>query len=97
MQQLIRAAKFNEAIEQSKQLLKQTSDTQHCSELWYLIAVAQRYIKEYSQALSSIKHLLSYDKNHSRAYQEQGYINLLLNQPLQAKSRANLSAFSTKQ
>lgn len=78
IQQLIQAAKFNEAIKQSKQLQKQTSDKQHQIELWYLIAVAQRYAKSYSIALSSINELLKLDEKHSRANQEKGFIHKAL-------------------
>tara|TARA_R110002167_G_scaffold19055_7_gene70779 strand:+ start:2950 stop:4989 length:2040 start_codon:yes stop_codon:yes gene_type:complete len=85
IQQLIQASKFNDAIKQSKQLQTQTSDQQHQVELWYLIAVAQRYAKTFSQALTSINELLKLDEKHSRANQEQGYINLANNNAKQAK------------
>ena len=85
IQQLIQTAKFNDAINKSKNLLEQTSETQHHIELWYLIAVAQRYAKDYSKALSSINELLKHNENHSRAYQEQGFINIALHQSTQAK------------
>ncbi|NQY64888.1 MAG: sulfotransferase [Alteromonadaceae bacterium] len=85
IQQLIQTAKFNDAIKQSKQLLEQISVKQHQSELWYLIAVAQRYAKEFSEALTSINEILKHDDTHSRAHQEQGYINLALHKPAQAK------------
>jgi len=85
IQQLIQAAKFNEAIEQSKRLLAQTSEQHNQIELWYLIAVAQRYGKDFSNALTSINELLKFDQNHSRGNQEQGYIHLALQQIEQAK------------
>jgi tetratricopeptide (TPR) repeat protein len=85
IQQLIQTTKFNDAIEQSEQLLKQTSEQQSQIELWYLIAVAQRYNKDFSKALTSLNALLKLDEKHSRAYQEQGHINLALRQPTQAK------------
>jgi tetratricopeptide (TPR) repeat protein len=84
IQQLIQTAKFNDAISQSKQLLEQFSDKHHQIELWYLLAVAQRYEKTFSQALTSINALLKLDKTHSRANQEQGYINLGLHKTAQA-------------
>jgi tetratricopeptide (TPR) repeat protein len=84
IQQLIQTAKFNDAIKQSGQLQKQTTDKQHQIELWYLIAIAQRYIKEFSSALNSINELLKIDNTHSRANQEQGYIFLALDDPKQA-------------
>ncbi len=85
IQQLIQTAKFTDAINQSTQLLTDTSDKQNQVELWYLIAVAQRYGKDFTNALSSIDQLLKHDATHSRAHQEQGFINLALRQPTQAK------------
>ncbi|MDX2367514.1 MAG: sulfotransferase, partial [Colwellia sp.] len=86
IQQLIQATKFNDAIKQSKQLQKQTIDKQHQIELWYLIAVAQRYAKTFSQALASINELLKLDEAHSRANQEKGFINIALDEPILAKT-----------
>lgn len=86
IQQLIQTAKFNDAIKQSTQLLAQTSDRQQHIELWYLKSVAQRYARAFTEALSSIQTLLKLDKTHSRAYQEQGYIQLALNNPIPAKT-----------
>ncbi len=85
IQQLIQTAKFNDAIKQSKQLLTQTLEPQYQIQLWYLLAVAQRYTNDYQNALNSITELLSLDENYSRAYQEQGYIYLALKNPAQAK------------
>jgi tetratricopeptide (TPR) repeat protein len=85
IQQLIQTTKFNDAIKQSKQLQKQTTDKQHQIELWYLIAVAQRYAKNFTQALTSINELLKLDEAHSRANQEKGFINLALDKPTLAK------------
>ncbi|ASP48943.1 tetratricopeptide repeat-containing sulfotransferase family protein [Cognaticolwellia beringensis] len=85
IQKLIQTTKFDDAINQSKQLQTQTSDPQHQVELWYLIAVAQRYAKRFSLALTSINELLKLDHKHSRANQEQGFINLALDEPTLAK------------
>ncbi|PKG82148.1 hypothetical protein CXF85_14725 [Colwellia sp. 75C3] len=85
IQQLIQQAKFNDAIKLSKQLQAQTTDQQVQIQLWYLIAIAQRYGKEFSSALISINALLKLDESHSRANQEHGYINLALQQSNQAK------------
>lgn len=86
IQQLIQTAKFNQAIKQAEQLQQQTTDTEQQVELWYLIAVAQRYEKSFSQAFISIQELLKLNSSHSRAYQEQGYINLALKQSTAAKT-----------
>ena len=86
IQQLIQTAKFNQAIKQAEQLQQQTTDTEQQVELWYLVAVAQRYEKSFSQAFISIQELLKLNSSHSRAYQEQGYINLALKQPTAAKT-----------
>lgn len=85
IQQLIQTAKFNDAIRQSKLLLEQPTEKQHQIELWYLIAVAQRYAKDFPSALFSIEALLKLDEKHSRANQEKGHINLALGQTTQAK------------
>jgi len=84
IQQLIQTAKFDDAIKQSKQLLLQFTDAQHQVELWYLIAVAQRYAKAFAEASGSIKQLLNIDETHSRAHQEQGYIYLALQEEVKA-------------
>lgn len=86
IQQLIQTAKFNQAIKQAEQLQQQTTDIEQQVELWYLIAVAQRYEKSFSQAFISIQELLKLNSSHSRAYQEQGYINLALKQSTAAKT-----------
>ena len=86
IQKLIQSAKFDEAINQSKHLLTQTFEQQNQIQLWYLIAVAQRYAKTYQQALISINQILKFDDRHSRAYQEQGYNHLALHQQTQAKT-----------
>jgi tetratricopeptide (TPR) repeat protein len=86
LQQLIQTAKFDQATIQGKQLLLKTTDTAQKVELWYLIAVAQRYEKSFPQAFISIKELLALDNSHSRAYQEQGYINLALKKSALAKT-----------
>ena len=85
VQQLIQTAKFNEAIKRSQQLLAQSIDDQEQIQLWYLLAVAQRYTKKFSGALFSINSLLALDKNHSRGNQEQGYLHLALQQQNKAR------------
>jgi tetratricopeptide (TPR) repeat protein len=85
IQTLIQTAKFNEAIAQSKALQQQVTKQQDHIELWYLMAIAQRYSKEFTQALTSINALLELDTLHSRANQEQGYTHLALNKVKQAK------------
>jgi len=85
VQQLIQTAKFDDAIKQSKQLFEQTDDKKYHIEIWYLIAVAQRYAKVFALALESINELLKLDASHSRAHQEHGYINLALNNRSKAK------------
>ena len=95
IQQLIQAAKFNDAIKQSKLILEESLETSHLdkpcldktqqAQLWYLIAVAQRYAKEFSKALTSTNESLKYDENHSRSYQERGYNYLALQQVVPAK------------
>ena len=85
IQQLIQAAKFNDAIKLGTALQKHELDKEHQIELWYLIAIAHRYAKELSNALISINALLKLNNEHSRASQEQGYIHLAMKMPQQAK------------
>ena len=86
IQQLIQTAKFPQAISQSKQLLEQEPNKTQQIQLWYLIAVAQRYAKECRQALASISELIQLDETHSRAHQEQGYNYLALDEKERAQS-----------
>jgi len=78
IQQLIQTAKFNDAILASKKLQTKTTEKAQKVELWYLIAVAQRYAKNHAQALVSINELLKLNEHHSRANQEKGFINIAL-------------------
>ncbi len=86
IQQLIQTAQFDAAITQAKQLQQQTPDKSQQVELYYLKAVAQRYLKALPQALDTINALLKLDNSHARAYQEQGYSHLALNNVEQAKT-----------
>ena len=85
IQQLIQAAKFNDAINLGTALQKHELDKEHQIELLYLIAIAHRYAKALSNALISIDALLKLNNEHSRANQEQGYIHLAMKKPQQAK------------
>ena len=85
IQKLIQTTKFENAIQQSKQLLAQSENSQDNIELWYLIAVAQRYAKTLTLALNSINELLNIDSKHSRANQEKGFIYLAMKEPKLAK------------
>jgi len=86
IKQLLQTAKFEEAITQSKQLQQQLLTEEEQIETWYLMAVAQRYVQDFTNALISTNELLKCDVKHSRAYQEQGYVQLALTQPELAKS-----------
>jgi tetratricopeptide (TPR) repeat protein len=85
IQQLIQKSNFNDAIKQSKHLQNHTTDPQDQIELWYLIAVAQRYAKTFTLALTSIEELLKLNEDHSRANQEKGFIYIGLGKPALAK------------
>lgn len=85
IQKLIQTTKFEDAVQQSKQLLAQSENSQDNIELWYLIAVAQRYAKTLTLALTSINELLNIDSKHSRANQEKGFIYLAMKEPKLAK------------
>ncbi|WP_159820820.1 tetratricopeptide repeat-containing sulfotransferase family protein [Colwellia sp. 20A7] len=84
IQQLIQTAKFNDAILASKKLQTNNTEKAQQVELWYLISVAQRYAKNFAQALVSISELLKLDEHHSRANQEKGFINIALGEPKSA-------------
>ena len=86
IQQLIQTAKFFDAIKQGQTLQQQISDIPEKIQLYYLVAVAQRYAKKVAPALDSINELLKLDESHSRAYQEQGYNYLALKKSAQAKA-----------
>jgi tetratricopeptide (TPR) repeat protein len=86
IKQLLQKAKFDDAIKQSKQLQQQTLDKQQQVEIWYLIAVSQRYSKDFTNALISTKELLKHDEKYSRAYQEQGYAYLALHKSTLAQA-----------
>lgn len=86
IQQLIQTAKFEHAISQAKQLQSQVTQSQQQVELWYLMAVAQRYFGQHLEAFESIQALLTLNPKHSRAYQEQGYLNLAVKKTTQAIS-----------
>lgn len=88
IQQLIRTASFEQAITQSERLLASALMQEQATQLWYLMAVAQRYAKKFNDALKSIDALLLLDQNHSRANQERGHIYLALKQ-----SKAAVAAF----
>ena len=78
IQKLIQTAKFNDAITLCDQQLTQLTEAEEKVEIFYLLAVAQRYAKKPKQALISINALLALNKKHSRANQEQGYIYIAL-------------------
>ena len=85
IQQLIQKANFNDSISQCAELIELSHNTADKVEIYYLQAVAHRYNKEPSNALTSIKQLLILDESHSRAHQELGHIYLALQQTEQAQ------------
>ncbi len=85
LQQLIQTSQFESAIEQAHLLLPEHSDD---TELLYLLAVAQRFAKQVSAAITTINTILSIRPTHSRAHQEAGYCYLL-----QGKSDTAREAF----
>ncbi|SEL85186.1 Tetratricopeptide repeat-containing protein [Colwellia chukchiensis] len=85
IQQLIQSAKFDAAIKQGQQLQQHALTRHQNVELWYLLAVAQRYGQHLPSAQASLTALLKLDATHARAYQEQGYLHLAQNKPSQAQ------------
>ena len=51
-----------------------------------MLAVAQRYTRQYESALHTLQSLLKIDPDYARAYQEQGHSYLALNEPGPARS-----------
>lgn len=75
IQQLIQQSHFQKAAEQATDdLIEAPKDT----ELLYLLAVAQRYLKRPTDAITTLNLLLDIVPNQGRAHQEAGYCHLAL-------------------
>ncbi|WP_231731015.1 tetratricopeptide repeat-containing sulfotransferase family protein [Lacimicrobium alkaliphilum] len=74
IQQLIQQASFEQAEEQARELLAQQLPPAVMQELYYLLAVSQRYRGAPDEAQQTLKRLLQLNPEHARALQEQGYL-----------------------
>ncbi|MEX2124453.1 MAG: sulfotransferase [Woeseia sp.] len=88
---LIQATRFGEAAVILRTLLEPSLTRDDEVETLYLLAVVQRYTRQYDSALHTLQTLLARDPEYARAYQEQGHSCLALNEPgpaLRAYARA---------
>ncbi len=77
--ELIRAARFGDAILWLKELLASQPEDDDQVEALYMLAVAQRYGNQPDNALATLGILLDKNSEYARAHQEQGHIFLSLN------------------
>lgn len=88
---LMQSARFSEATAALHTLLETPLDQENEVEALYMLAVIQRYTRQYDRALHTLNILLTKDPEYSRAYQEQGHLYLAMNKPdsaMQAYARA---------
>lgn len=78
---LIQSARFSEAVAALHTLLEDSLSREDEVEVLYMLAVVQRYTRQYDSALHNLKVLLTKDQGYARAYQEQGHIYLAMNEP----------------
>lgn len=78
---LIRATRFGEAAAILRTLLEAPVTLDDEVESLYMLAVAQRYTRQYDSALQTLQALLAKDPGYARAYQEQGHTYLAVNEP----------------
>jgi tetratricopeptide (TPR) repeat protein len=83
---LLRAGDFAKAEQQLLDIVAAGSDH---DEVFYMLAVCQRYLKKYSAALSNLDKLKSLVPDHSRGHQETGHVYKAMN-----RADAALNAYS---
>jgi tetratricopeptide (TPR) repeat protein len=74
IQQLIQQASFVQAEALARELLAQQQPPAVMQELYYLLAVSQRYRGAPDEAQQSLNRLLELNPEHARAFQERGYL-----------------------
>lgn len=77
--ELIRTARFDQAISLLENLLDSGPDDDDRTEARYMLAVAQRYNKQPGEALATLDILLGENPEYARAHQERGHLFLSLN------------------
>ena len=78
---LIEGTRFSEAAATLRTLLETPVSPENEVEALYMLAVVQRYTRQYDDALHTLQALLTTDPGYARAYQEQGHTHLALNEP----------------
>lgn len=78
---LLQGSRLNEAAAILRTLLETPLSPQDEVEALYMLAVIQRYSRQYGSALHTLEAVLSIDPEYSRAFQEQGHSYLALNKP----------------
>jgi tetratricopeptide (TPR) repeat protein len=74
---LLRTGDFNKAEQQLLNIVAAGSDD---AEVFYMLAVSQRYLKKYPAALSNLHKLTSLVPDHSRGHQETGHTYKAMNE-----------------
>ena len=77
--ELIRTARFGDALFSLKQLLASEPEDDDRVEALYMLAVAQRYGNQPVKALTTLDTLLADNSEYARAHQERGHLFLSLN------------------
>ena len=77
--ELIQTARFDQAISLLENLLASEPDHDDRTEVFYMLAVAQRYGKQPDKALATLDTLLGDNPEYARAHQERGHLFLSLN------------------
>ncbi|MEX2525709.1 MAG: sulfotransferase [Gammaproteobacteria bacterium] len=76
---LIRNGRFDDAVVRIRGFLESGPGESDEIEALYMLAVSQRYTRQFDAALATLEVLLSKDPDYSRAWQEQGHLYLALN------------------
>lgn len=76
IQQAIQQAQFSRAEQQAQQYLEKNTNDEQKQQLYYLLAVAQRYQQKLSAAQRSLNKLLVLAPRYGRAHQEMAYVLL---------------------
>ena len=75
----LQQGEFAKAAGLAGQAYSDSQSIQEQTDLLYVLAVAQRYLQQYVEALATLTALHSLDPDHARAWQEQGHTLLSQN------------------
>jgi tetratricopeptide (TPR) repeat protein len=78
---LLQGTRFSEAADSLRTLLETSLSLENEVEALYLLAVVQRYTRQYDNALETLQTLLTKNPDYTRAYQELGHSYLAMNEP----------------